>query len=284
MNPDRDFDRLLDEWFAEGPREAADRVVMNVADRIEHQPQRTAWRLHWKDLHMTTPVRAAASIAAVLVLAVGAYAVIQRPGPSGGGTGSTPSPTPLITPSVTDTVNALPSGFGSLHAVNFDVPLSLTFSADWTIEAIGKSLVDLRRDDGSDFGISPMALVTLPGATLSDPWIPVPTDFVAWVNQRQEFAHAASRTVTIAGRSGTLVDADFVWKDGTPARDFLRYGTGAWLYDQYDAGGRVRFVILPGPSGVGGLVMVLNAGAADFEAAATSLDAVLATLQIDPAP
>jgi len=135
-----------------------------------------------------------------------------------------------------------------------------------------------------DVGIHSTALVTLPGATLTDPWIPVPADFVAWINERPEFVPSAPRAVTFGGRSGTLIDADFVWKDGTPRRDFLRYSTGAWLYDQYDAGARVRFIILPGPSGVDGLVIVMNCRKQYFEAAATSLDVVLATLQFDSAP
>jgi hypothetical protein len=284
MNPDRDLDRLLDQWFADGPREVADRVVLEVADRIERQPQRPAWRLHWKDFQMTTPARVAASLAAVLVLAIGAYAVIQRPAPGSGGTGLTPSPTPLATPAATSTVTAGPLGANSLHAVNFDVPLSLTYGADWRIAHIDKGVVDLLHGD-TDMGIHSMALVTLPGATLTDPWIPVPADFVAWINQRSEFVPSAPRTVTIAGRTGTLIDAEFVWKDGTPKRDFLRYGTGSWLYDQYNVGHRARFIILPGPSGVDGLVIVMNAPGADFEAAATSLDALLATIQFDaPTP
>ena len=233
---------------------------------------------------MTTPVRAAASFAAVLVLAVGAYVVIQRPGPGSAGTGTTPSPATPATPAPTYSVTTGSSGLHTLHTVNFDVPLSLTFPADWNIAAVDTGVVDLVRTDGTDFGIHSMALVTLPGPTLADAWIPVPADFVTWVQHRPEFGPSTPRTVTIAGRSGTLIDADFVWKDGTAARDFLRYGTGAWLYDKYDAGGRVRFVILPGPSGAGGIVMVMNSRGSTFDAAGTSLEAMLSTLRLDPAP
>ena len=82
--------------------------------------------------------------------------------------------------------------------------------------------------DDPDMGIHSIDMVTLPGATPTDPWIHVPADFVAWVDQRPEWVPSAPRTVTIAGRSGTLIDADFVWKDGTPSSEFLRYGTGGW--------------------------------------------------------
>ena len=48
MNQRRDIERLLDHWFADGPTQAPDRVLDVVADRIERQPQRPAWRLHWR--------------------------------------------------------------------------------------------------------------------------------------------------------------------------------------------------------------------------------------------
>ena len=48
MTQQRDIERLLDRWFAEGPSVVADRVIDVVADRIERQPQRPAWRLAWR--------------------------------------------------------------------------------------------------------------------------------------------------------------------------------------------------------------------------------------------
>jgi hypothetical protein len=292
MNPDRDLDRLLEAWFAEGPREVADRVVLQVADRIERQSQRPAWRLPRRDSQVNLNLRWIAA-AAVLVVAIFAGTRVLAPTPNSGTAGISPtassSKSPSPSPAATYTVTAGPQGTTVLHAPNFDVPLSLTLGADWKITAIDKGVVDLGFCPAHaraciDMGIHSMALVTLPGATLTDPWIPVPADFVAWIDQRPEFVPSAPRTVTIAGRSGTLIDTEYVWKDGTAKRDFLRYGTGAWSYDQYNVGHRIRFIILPGPSGVGGLVIVMNAPGADFEGAATALDALLATIQFDPAP
>jgi len=223
-----------------------------------------------------------AAAAAVLIVAVVAGSRLLAQTSGTGGPSSTASPSPSG-PLATGAVTPSPNLNTVLHSTNFDVPISFTYGPDWSLAAMDKGLVDLLYG-GTDMGIHSLALVTLPGAALTDPWIPVPADFVAWINQRPEFVPLAPRTVTIAGRSGTLIDADFVWKAGTAARDFLRYGTGAWLYDQYDAGNRARFIILPGPSGVGGLVIVMNATGAKFEAAATALDALLATLKFDPAP
>ena len=46
MTHERDTERLLDLWFADGPTQAPDRVIDVVADRIGRQPQRPGWRLH----------------------------------------------------------------------------------------------------------------------------------------------------------------------------------------------------------------------------------------------
>ena len=287
MNPDRDFDRLLDQWFADGPLEVADRVVVQATDRIERQSQRPAWRLLWRS-PMRPAITFGLAAAAVLVAAVVGFNLLSK-GPTVGGPPATVSPTASSSPSPTPgastyTTTSGPQGTTVLNAAVFDVPLSITFGSDWTIAAVDKGVVDLVQGyvpGDPDVGIHSTALVTLPGAALTDPWIPVPADFIAWVQQRPEWVASTPRTVTIAGRTGTLIDADFVWKDGTAARDFLRYGTGAWLYDKYNVGARARFIILPGPSGVDGLMVVMNAKVADFDAAAVALDELLSTIEFD---
>jgi hypothetical protein len=92
MNPDRDFDRLLDQWFADGPMEVADRVVVQVSDRIERQSQRPAWRLAWRH-PMRTPITFALAAAAVLVVAVVGYNLLPRSSSVGGPPTATPVPT-----------------------------------------------------------------------------------------------------------------------------------------------------------------------------------------------
>jgi hypothetical protein len=226
--------------------------------------------------------KALSSLAAVVLVVAacgGSAAPTTRPTASPAAT-AVATPAAASTPTPPYTVVAGPKGTTLLHAPSFDVPLSLTFGPDWTLSAVGKGLVDLMWG-GVDMGIHSTALVTLPGATSADPYIPFPADFVAWLDNRSEFVPAAPRTVTLAGRTGTLVDADFVWKDGTAKSEFLRYGSGGWLYDQYDEGNRARFIVLPGPKDVGGIVVVMNARIADFEGAATALDALLATVKFD---
>ena len=57
MTQQRDIERLLDQWFSDGPGQAPDRVVDIVTDRIERQSQRPAWRLQWRPLPMNTYVK-----------------------------------------------------------------------------------------------------------------------------------------------------------------------------------------------------------------------------------
>ena len=97
MTKERDFERLLDQWLSDGPTESPDRVLEAVADRIERQSQRPAWRLHRRLIPMTTPLKAAAGMAAVILAAVVGFNLIG--GSSGpGGPSPTPSPTPTPIP------------------------------------------------------------------------------------------------------------------------------------------------------------------------------------------
>ena len=100
MTHDRDLDRLLDAWLADGPADPPDRVLDSVASRISRQSQRPGWRLALRETHVTTYLKPIAAIAAVLTIAVfGVYLVRE---PSGiGGPVPTPTPTPVSTPSPT---------------------------------------------------------------------------------------------------------------------------------------------------------------------------------------
>jgi hypothetical protein len=70
MTTDRQLERLLDGWFAEGPTVVADRVIDDVAGRIGHQRQRPTWRLQAGRVPpMSTPARLAL-VAAALGLAL----------------------------------------------------------------------------------------------------------------------------------------------------------------------------------------------------------------------
>jgi hypothetical protein len=99
MTPDRDMDRLLEQWLDDGPSVAPDRLIDAVSDRVWRQPQRPAWRVNWRDLHVSTTIKLAASAAVILVAVVSVAAIISRPnGPNIGGPDAAPSPTPWTAP------------------------------------------------------------------------------------------------------------------------------------------------------------------------------------------
>jgi hypothetical protein len=265
MSDRSDIDRVLGHWFEDGPNVMPDRVADVVAHRISLRPQRRSRRLLGR-FPMRPAITYGLAAAAVLIVAIVGYNLLPR-GPSVGGPPATvtPAPTPSPVP-------------GSIDASPFGVPLTLTLSGGWTYALVEPNNLELLHGD-TDLGFHPLSKVTLPGATIADPWIPVPADFIAWVQERPEFTDFQTpRPVTVGGRPGTEIDAAFVWDAGMTKRDFLRYSSGAWLYDQGNVGHRIRFIIVPGTGG-DGFIIVVNAPGADFDAATIELDTVLSTVQ-----
>lgn len=93
MNQRSDIDRVMEVWMADGPTAIPDRVVDVVAARIGDQRQRRAWPFPWRT-NVTAPIKLAAALAAVLIVAIAGFAVLGRPaGPNvGGNPTSAPSP------------------------------------------------------------------------------------------------------------------------------------------------------------------------------------------------
>lgn len=107
MTRDRDIDRVLDTWLADGPLRVADRVIDDVVDRIARQPQRPAWRLRsWRSPTMSTPIRLVA-LAGALIAALFAGSVLFS---AGGGKPVPTAPPPTDTPSPTPLPRALVDG------------------------------------------------------------------------------------------------------------------------------------------------------------------------------
>lgn len=98
MTTKPDIELILDTWFKDGPTAVPDRVLDSVADRIEHQSQRPAWRLHRRETTIVSFIpKPDAAIAAVLIVAVGLVAVVglaPRSGQRVPGSSSTPTATP----------------------------------------------------------------------------------------------------------------------------------------------------------------------------------------------
>lgn len=109
MNQRSDIDRVLEVWMADGPSAISDRVVDVVAARIGVQRQRRAWPFPWRT-NMTAPIKLAAALAAVLIVAVAGFALFARPSGSnvGGTVPSAPAPS-NGTGSTAPSVSAAPS-------------------------------------------------------------------------------------------------------------------------------------------------------------------------------
>ena len=157
MTTQRDIERVLNDWFKDGPTTVPDRVMDVVADRIERQPQRPAWHLHLRETTTVTIIpKPYAAIAAVLVVAVvGLVAVLGLTSRDGVGgpepsvaltaTPAEPSPTPTAAsaaPSASPSASAFechgettgcagPLNAGEHQAANFLLELTFTTPDGW---------------------------------------------------------------------------------------------------------------------------------------------------------
>ncbi|MEW5990075.1 MAG: hypothetical protein AB1736_01865 [Chloroflexota bacterium] len=98
MTKRSDIERVLDLWLDDGPTHVPDRVFDEAVAAVYRAPQRSPWRLRWRNLTVNTRLLAAsiAVLAVVAVVGVGLYAL--RPTDN---TATTPTPTPTVTPEVT---------------------------------------------------------------------------------------------------------------------------------------------------------------------------------------
>ena len=111
MSADRDIERLLDTWFADGPMQVSDHAFDEAVGRLHRQRQRHAWRVSWRDSTVNAYLKPILAVAAVIVLAVGGVAFIARPTGSGvGGVASppsSPSTAPSASPSTSPSASAV---------------------------------------------------------------------------------------------------------------------------------------------------------------------------------
>ena len=88
MTEPRDVTRVLDHWFADGPTEAADRVLAGALTQINHTRQRGPHVVPWRYSEMPTAFRLLL-VAALMLASAGAALLI-----AGGGLTPAPEPTP----------------------------------------------------------------------------------------------------------------------------------------------------------------------------------------------
>ena len=100
MSTDLDTTRIVRSWLEEGRTTLPDWVRDDVMDRLPSTPQRRSRWTAWRFTTMPTAAKTAIAAAAVIAVAVGALAFLQRPtGPS-----ATPTPSPTTAPTPTESV------------------------------------------------------------------------------------------------------------------------------------------------------------------------------------
>jgi hypothetical protein len=156
MIQERDLGRMLDEFFADGPTQAPDRVLLVAGDRIEHQRQRPSWLVRPPRVVLRPATRPIAVLIAILVIALLGATVLTVATPS-----PTPNPSPTPTPTGSAAVGAPVPVIGpesDLAAGRYLVrtnygPTSFDLPPGWSITTLGMldftlAPTDARPDDG----------------------------------------------------------------------------------------------------------------------------------------
>jgi|KBSMisStandDraft_5_1062788.scaffolds.fasta_scaffold232300_2 hypothetical protein len=138
MSTDLDTARIVRSWLEEeGRTTLPDWIRDGVMDRLPATPQRRHMRSARRFTTMPTAAKTALAAAAVILVAVGALAFLQRPsGPGGPGVTVTPSPSTAPTPTASALpVSDLPQS-GSIPPGTYRVPgnhILVTVPAGWDV-------------------------------------------------------------------------------------------------------------------------------------------------------
>lgn len=135
MTPDRDLERVLEQWLVDGVDQMPDRVYRSVFDRVDHQRQAVAPRLIRRFPTMSSPLRVAALVAALLAVVVGGTIFLggaggPTPGPTSGAASPTPTsgdPSPQPSSLAYTWPSALDAGTYTTSFV-WDIPFAFTFT------------------------------------------------------------------------------------------------------------------------------------------------------------
>ena len=107
MKSRSEIDRVMEAWLADGPTAIPDRVVEVVAARIGVQRQRRAWPVPGR-IHVPTPFKLVAALAAAVVVAVAGYNLLPKQGGSGGQSTTPPTTAPTVAPTTAPATDASP--------------------------------------------------------------------------------------------------------------------------------------------------------------------------------
>ena len=212
MSADRDIDRLLDAWFADGPMQVSDRVFDEAVGRVDHQRQRPAWRfLPWRFPAVSTPLKLAITGAALLAVLLGGTVFLT----GGGADPVTPSsPTPTTTPAPTTSPTPAPTAAPARMEVQGDsASWTATVPPGWSRAAAGRLNAVQGFEPPTGISIGASGAVNVP----SDPCDAVgtysdaasPADVVAMLEARDDLTVSDPTETTLGGYAGLRVDVEF---------------------------------------------------------------------------
>jgi hypothetical protein len=229
MTLERDPERLLRQWFDDGPTQASDRVIDGLTVRIAGQHQRPAWRLDWRRQLMNHPtLKIAASAAAVVLIALIGLQLLPTGGASPGGVAS-PSPTaaaseaaavdePSHTPDAPgDCEDDAPGCAGVLEAgtntsTNFALPVTFDVPAGWENSADQKGVYVLFPYAAEGGMIRMWSDTRIPTETscapTSRPEAPRAADWVDYINANEALTVIDSTPVTMGDGEGWMLDLE----------------------------------------------------------------------------
>jgi hypothetical protein len=134
MTTQRDLERALDAFLAQGADEVADRVIDDALLTIDHTNQRRVLSASWRFFPMISIARTATAVIAVAVLIGGAAYVLAPGGQVGGPTPTeSPSASPAESPSPSPSTLAIdPATWVPYTSERYGY--TLEHPADWTIK------------------------------------------------------------------------------------------------------------------------------------------------------
>jgi len=299
MTQRSDIERVLDLWLGDGPTHVPDGVFDDAVRAVYLAPQRSPWRLRWRDFKVSTRL-IAASIAVLAVVAGGLYVVypnlITSPAasPSSSPT-ATPTPTATAATSLCQPVD--PACLGDLAAGThftsaFLTPLRYTVLDGWRKSLDVEGALNLERTElygpaDSMVAVWPDLQVASQTTCSSDPEPGLGrsvTDLVSFVTNHEGLiaSYAWDSATTVAGLPGWFVDIrrnpDWSGPCSNAVNLFTHRGTindDGWI--QITGEQEMRLMFLDGPDAHVTTVAIDTPGGWFYPAANSLIESIVFT-------
>jgi hypothetical protein len=221
MSAEREIERVLETWFADGVNQMPDRVYRTVIDRVDRQPQRRWWRLlPWRSSAVNTPLKLVL-IGAAIVLALAAGTILIG-GNGGIGIAPKPTPTPTVAPTPTPTPTPtpvpspttlpdgllLPGTYVSQPYADSSLAWTVTVPGGWNGSG-GWVFIDTPKDRGIIVG--PMKVLDVPKDSCA-PKVTTPARsvdaLISAIRARTDWTVSAPVDTSLGGYAGKRIDVE----------------------------------------------------------------------------